>query len=612
MPSRRATLNENAIPRIWMLAAIAAIFFSIAGSAAFGQHAPLPKGLEGFDAYMEQTLKDWNIAGAGVGIVVKGRVVLAKGYGYRDYGKKLPVTENTLFQIASNTKLFTVVAAGLLVDQGKIEWDLPIRNFVPAIRFYDDQLNATVTLRDMLAHRTGISRHDLIWYKSDFTRKELFDRLKYLEPSQPLRQGFLYNNMMYASAGYAIELVTGVTWEDFVREKIFSPLGMTSTVFSAKAMEAQPDHGVPYNEKRDTTTLYEIPIYEEAQGLGPAGSIISNVHDMTHWLIALMNDGKYEGKQVIPPDVLRATLSPSIPLPNGGLENRGYREVLNPVYGMGRMFSSYRGHFLAYHGGDLPGFHSQISCMPYDSIGVVVFVIGDHGAPLYNIISYNVYERLLGLDLTPWTERGLGDRNSQKSAGKDARAKSGAGRVAGTLPSHPLTDYAGTFENPAYGVMTVTLKDTALWMDFHHMVLPLRHFHYDRFDSPDDEQFGLWSLNYATSPQGEVDRIVTSVDEGEVAFVRKPDPSLRDVKVLSRYEGKYVLAGGTIEVILVDGTLYLAVPGTPKVELVPWKEGRFRVKQFADLLVEFLTESGNVVALKQTDPSGESRFERKR
>jgi CubicO group peptidase (beta-lactamase class C family) len=609
---RRSISRDNACSRTPMPPLIAAVVLLAVAPAAYSQKAPLPKGLEGFDAYMEKTLKDWNIAGAGVGIVVKGRVVLAKGYGYRDYGKKLPVTENTLYQIASNTKLFTVVAAGTLVEQGKIEWDLPVRNFVPSIRFYDDQLNATVTLRDMLAHRTGISRHDLIWYKSDFTRKELFDRLKYLEPSQPLRQGFLYNNMMYASAGYAIELLAGVTWEDYVRKNIFLPLGMTSTVFSAKEMEAQPDHGVPYDEKRDTTTLYEIPIYEEAQGLGPAGSIISNIHDMTHWLTALMNDGKYEGKQVIPPNVLRATLTPSIPLSNGGLENRGYKEVLNPVYGMARMLASYRGHFLAYHGGDLPGFHSQISCMPYDSIGVVLFIIGDHGAPLYNIISYNVYERLLGLDLTPWNERGLEDRMSQKAAGKDARAKSGAGRVPGTHPSHPLQEYAGTFENAAYGVMTVTLKDTALWMDFHHMVLPLSHFHYDRFDSPDDEQFGLWSLNYATSPQGDVDRIVTSLDEGEVAFVRKPDPSLRDVKVLSHYEGKYVLAGGTIEVILVDGTLYVAVPGTPKIELIPWKEGRFRVKQFADLLVEFITESGNVVALKQTDPSGESRFERKR
>ncbi|HMK38229.1 MAG TPA: serine hydrolase domain-containing protein, partial [Bacteroidota bacterium] len=209
---------------------------------AAAQEAPVPQRLEGFDAYMEKVLKDWNVPGAGVGIVIKGKIVLAKGYGYRDYGKKLPVTPNTLYQIASNTKLFTTVAAGFLVSEGKLEWDQPIRNYVPAIRFYDDQLNSTVSARDMLAHRTGISRHDLIWYKSDFTRKELFDRLKYLEPSQPLRQGFLYNNMMYAAMGYSIELITHKTWEDFVSERIFAPLGMTATIFSAKTMESRPDH----------------------------------------------------------------------------------------------------------------------------------------------------------------------------------------------------------------------------------------------------------------------------------------------------------------------------------------------------------------------------------
>jgi CubicO group peptidase (beta-lactamase class C family) len=609
--SFRDTFKCRRAASLWRTASLAALLLAAHPPVSVCQDAPLPKTLEGFDAYMETVLKDWNVPGAGVGIIVKGKVVLAKGYGYRDYGKKLPVTANTLYQIASNTKLFTVMAVGLLVAEGKLEWDRPVRNYVPAIRFYDDGLNNTVTVRDMLSHRTGISRHDLIWFKSDFTRKELFDRLRYLEPSQPLRQGFLYNNMMYASAGYALELITGKTWEDFVSENIFTPLGMTSTIFSAKEMVSRPDYAVPYDEKRDTTTLYEIPVYEEGKGLGPAGSIISNVHDMSCWLTMLMNGGAFGGNQVIPPEVVRASLSPSVAMTNSALENRGFAELLNPVYGMGRWFASYRGHYLTYHGGDLPGFHSQVSCMPYDSIGVVVFVIGDHAAPLYNIISYNVYERLLGLDQTPWSRRGLDDRIKGKLAGKEARSKAGAGRVAGTQPSHPLADYAGEFGNPAYGVMSVALKDTSLWMDFHHMVLPLRHFHYDRFDTPDDEQYGLWSLNYLTSPQGDIDRIVTSLDEGEVTFVRRPDAALADPQLLARYTGKYVLAGGTVEILVVDGTLYLAEPGSPKMQLIPWKTGKFRVKEFSDLVVAFVTESGRVVAMKQIDPSGESRYERK-
>src|SRR5437762_4972817 len=163
--------------------------------------ASVAQKLQGFDAYMEKVLKDWNGPGIGVGIVMNDKLIFAKGYGYRDYEKKLPITPTTLFPIASNTKLFTAVAAGFLVEEGKLTWNGPIRESVPSIEFYDSELNNTVTLRDMLSHRTGITRHDSIWYKSDFNEKQLFERLKYLEPKEPLREMFLYNNMMFAGVG---------------------------------------------------------------------------------------------------------------------------------------------------------------------------------------------------------------------------------------------------------------------------------------------------------------------------------------------------------------------------------------------------------------------------
>src|SRR5438093_9361984 len=143
---------------------------------ARAQHATVAEKLAGFDAWMDQVVHDWNVPGIGVGIVVKDKLVFAKGYGYRDYGKKLPYTPSTLQPIGSNTKLFTAVATGLLVDEGKLDWDKPIRNYVPSIKFYNDDLDRTISLRDMLSHRTGITRHDLIWYHSDFTTKQLFDR----------------------------------------------------------------------------------------------------------------------------------------------------------------------------------------------------------------------------------------------------------------------------------------------------------------------------------------------------------------------------------------------------------------------------------------------------
>ncbi len=580
------------------------------GVGARAQESDVAKKLQGFDAYMEQTLKDWNTPGVGVGIVVNDKLVFAKGYGYRDYEKKLPFTAKTMQPIASNSKLFTAVAAGMLVEEGKLTWDKPIRESVPEIQFYNDQLNSNVTLRDMLSHRTGVTRHDLIWFKSPFTRKELFDRLKYLEPQEPMRTTFLYNNLMFAAVGQVIERKSGKRWEDFVRERIFSLLDMNTTNYTIADMLKQPDYGVPFREKRDSFELYKIPYYEDTEGVAPAGAVISNIDELSHWLIALMNGGKYNGKQVLPASVLKATIQPAIGLPNTAGEALGYWEILNPAYGMGRQTISYRGKLLTFHGGDLPGFHSQISFMPNDKIGVIVLVISDHSAPLYNIISYNVYERLLGLDQTPWSQRQLQQRLANKKAGTEARAKAGGDRVANTKPSHALGDYVGEYENPAYGILKIGLQGNQLQFGFHEFHFAMSHFHYDRFDTPDDEQYGKFSVNFRTNPQGDVDNAVISLDQAEVVFTRKPE-SL-DASVLEKLAGVYLTPSKVkFEVRYQPGAgLSIAFPGAPPQKLIHVKGMQFRTPLFADDIYEFVLENGQVKSLKERTPSGEYSFTR--
>ena len=589
---------------------IVTLVLLIFGVGAHAQDQEVANKLQGFDSYMEQTLKDWNTPGIGVGVVINDRLVFAKGYGYRDYEKKLPFTPTTLCQIASNSKLFTAVAAGMLVEEGNLGWDKPVRESVPTIQFYNDQLNNNVTLRDMLSHRTGVTRHDLIWFKSDFKRKELFEKLKYLEPQQPMRETFLYNNLMFSAVGYIIELKSGKTWEQFVRERIFEPLNMGSTTYAISEMVKRPDHGVPFREKRDTFELYKIPYYEDTEGVAPAGAIISNIEDMSHWLIALMNEGKYNGKQVLPPSVLKATLQPAIGLPNTLGESLGYWEILNPAYGMGRQTASYRGRLITYHGGDLPGFHSQVSFLPNDRIGVIVFVISDHSAPLYNVVSYNVYERLLGMDQTPWSKRRLEQRLANKKAGTEARAKAGADRVPNTKPSHALTDYAAEYENPAYGILKIGLKENQLQFNFHAFQFPMSHFHYDRFDTPEDEQYGKFSVNFRTNPQGDIDSAVISLDEAEVVFTRRPETL--DAKLLEKLAGDYLTpARVKFQVIYQPGAgLSLVFPGGPPLKLIPVKGLQFRTPQFSDSIYEFVMENGKVKALKERDPSGEYSYSR--
>lgn len=580
------------------------------GPAAHVQEPEITNKLQGFDSYMEQLLKDWNTPGIGVGIVIHDKLVFAKGYGYRDYEKKLPFTHATLCQIASNSKLFTAVAAGMLVEEGKLTWDKPVRDSVPTIQFYNDQLNNNVTLRDMLSHRTGVTRHDLIWFKSDFTRKELFERLKFLEPQEPMRETFLYNNLMFSAVGQIIELKSGKTWEQFVRERILAPLDMNSTTYTISAMVQQPDHGVPFLEKRDSFELYKIPYYEDTEGVAPAGAIISNIEELSHWLIALMNDGKYGGKQVLPPNVLRETLQPAIGLPNTLGESQGFWEILNPAYGMGRETASYRGRLITFHGGDLPGFHSQVSFMPNDGIGVIVLVISDHSAPLYNVVSYNVYERLLGMDQTPWSQRRLAQRLASKKAGTEARAKAGADRVPNTKPSHALADYAAEYENPGYGILKIGLKDNQLQFGLHEFQYPLTHFHYDRFDTPDDEQYGRFSVNFRTNPQGDIDSAAISLDEAEVVFTRRPETL--DPKLLDKLAGVYLTpAHVKFQVLYQPGAgLSLLFPGGPPLKLTQVKGLHFKTPQSADDIFEFVMENGQVKTLKERDPSGEYSFPR--
>ena len=579
------------------------LLFLATGQLTHSQEININKALKGFDAYMEKVLSDWNEPGAGVAIIYKDQLVFVKGYGYRDYGNKLPVTKNTLFQIASNTKLFTTIAAGLLVEEGIFTWDKPIKESVPELEFSNDVLNNQVTLRDMLGHKTGISRHDMIWFQSDFSRKELFERMKFLEPSIPLRQGFIYNNLMYSAVGYSIELKKGKTWEEYITEKLLTPLEMNHTLFSIAEMQKTSNYGIPYNEKRDSDELYKIPLKEDGAAVGPAGSIITDLEDLSHWVIALMNDGYYKGKEVIPASIIKETLKPGISFKNTELEEKGYNERLNRTYGMARGIEVYKGNVLTKHGGAMPGFHSQVVILPYNDIGIITFSIGDQGASLGNtIIPYNLVDRLLGLEQTDWNGRRLTDYLESKSATKKARNLAGFDHIEGTKPTHPTKDYLGSFSNEAYGDFIISKENDSLYFNFRKAKLLLTHYHYNRFDTSDDEDFGKWSINFEINPQGEIGSAIISIDQGQRVFNKKIDETLSNSETLKQYIGKYIFAGNEFEIKLIEGKL--TILGTTDDVLIPYKKNVFKVEKFDDLQIEFFLENGEIKGLNYKTPSG--------
>src|SRR5262245_44649143 len=232
--------------------------------------------LEGFGDFVRATMAAWKVPGLAVSVVKDGAVIYLEGFGERDRERGLPVTPHTRFALASGTKAFTTLALGLLADEGKLDWDTPLRQFLPAFKLHDPFASERITPRDLVTHRSGLPRHDLVWYKSPFSRADLVRRLQYLQPNKDLRAFWQYQNLMYMTAGYLVEQLTGLTWEVFVQQRIFEPLGMRDSNFSVEVSQAAEDHALPYREKDDQ--LSQMPFYKQF-AVGPAGSINTSAAD---------------------------------------------------------------------------------------------------------------------------------------------------------------------------------------------------------------------------------------------------------------------------------------------------------------------------------------------
>jgi hypothetical protein len=274
-----------------------------------------------------------------------------------------------------------------------------------------------------------------------------------------------------------------------------------------------------------------------------------------------------------------------------------YYENLNSIYGMGRSTSSYKGHYLTQHGGAIGGIYSNISFMPADSIGVIVFT--NRISQLPGIITYTIYDRLLGLTETAWSERSLKDYLQSKEISRESRRKPDTDRIPGTKPSHPLVDYAGIYEDPAYGLMEITFKNDSLNFTFNNISLPLYHYHYDRFITPDDEINGKWSMTFITDAQGSIGQVKVSLDEKEVIFNRKADPRLSDPDFLKKLEGQYEISGNIISIAFRNNEL--VVMTSPPQHLEPYKDNKFRIREFSDQIVEFIfDDKGTIIGMKIT------------
>ncbi|MEJ7823700.1 MAG: serine hydrolase domain-containing protein [Chitinophagaceae bacterium] len=279
--------------------------------SSYSQNNPFQKKFPLIDRYIDSLLTEWNIPGLALGIVYKDQLIYGKGYGYRDVENKLPVTTETIFPIGSNTKLFTATTAAMLQQEGKLSLDKPVKIYMPSLNFSNDELNSKTTLRDMLSHRTGLPGYDGISHNSPLTRKEAIARVVYMQPQLGFREGYIYNNMMFTAAGGVLENIAGKSWEDIIREKFFQPLDMKISCFTKDEMIKNNNYSFGYFKDTAKRFQRKQSFEQNGENLAPAGAIKSNVEDMSHWMIAQLNGGRYKGKQVIPEKAITETLMPN-------------------------------------------------------------------------------------------------------------------------------------------------------------------------------------------------------------------------------------------------------------------------------------------------------------
>jgi len=462
------------------------------------------KGIK-IDNYVNTLLRDWNIPGLALVIVHKDRIIYTKGYGYRDLENKLPVTETTLFPIASNTKLFTATLATQLATEGKLNLDLPIKQYVPEINFYNPELNFKVTFRDLLSHRTGLPAYDGIWLNASFQRKELLNKISYMKPELGFREGYIYNNNMYTLAGIGIEAISGKSWEENIQERIFKPLEMTSSGFTGVGAHPE-EHALSYFQAEGSGKLTPRTFIAQSETLAPAGNIYSNMIDMSQWLILQVNGGNYKGKQVIATTAVQETK-----IPNAISDKIGrYDELSNSVYALGRMLQTYKGTKMISHTGSIDGFYSNLTYLPSDSLALFIVHNSFSAGSLRSVMNLPLIDILKDREITNWSARYRKDYLESQEKNKKTVDEINASQVKNTLPSHLALAYTGKFSHPVYGDILIGLQNNSLQLKYRSLNATLHHWHYDQFITMEDGRgFPDMRISFLTNDKGEIDRIST-------------------------------------------------------------------------------------------------------
>lgn len=458
--------------------------------------------LEGMNTYIEEQMKAWKVPGLSVAVVKDQEIVMMEGYGYRNVDQNLPVTSDTIFAIGSSTKAFTALSAGIMADEGVLDLDAPVKKYLPGFKMFDQYATERITVRDMLCHRTGLPRHELMWYNTSMTREDIIERLRFLEPNTDFRTKWQYQNIMYMVAGYIVGHVNHSSWEEVVQKRILNPLNMSSSQFTVALTPSQQDYALPYKLIEDKA---DVIGFRNIDTMGPAGSINSNIKDMANWVRFQMNKGMYNGQRIVSNEMLDTMHEPHMICGMSGINENNTNMGSS---GLGWSIEPYRGLRMVYHGGNIDGFTAHVAFVPAEKIGVVV-LSNLNATPLPVFIANYIFDHLLRGEVRDWSGHALAHSKEVTAATESATINKESSEVKDRNISSlsSFQDLLGTYVHPGYGKMTVKLLEGELWAELNSLLFPLTYHSENQFELHVIEFDIKTKATFHLDSNGKVDRL---------------------------------------------------------------------------------------------------------
>ena len=496
---------------------VAALLTAVLPAALSGQAR---EPFAGLDAYVNAAIKTWKVPGLAIAIVRNDSVIYTKGYGVQDVTKRTPVDDRTIFAIGSSSKAFTAASIAMLVDEKRVELDAPVTKYLSDFQLADAYATREITVRDLLSHRSGLARGELAWYGSGFDRDEIVRRVRFLQPTWSLRSQFGYQNIMYIAAGQIAAHVSGMSWDDFVQQRLLTPLGMTSSSTTVRGLELRTNVASPHAE---VDSVVRAIAWRNIDNAGPAGSINSNVVDMSQWVRLQLNSGMIGSKRLISRRLVDEMHTPQTIIRIDSAAQAFNPETHFSAYGLGWFLEDYRGREVLHHGGNVDGFTALVAMLPEEKFGLVILT-NMNGTGLPAALMHKVFDLQLHAPVRDWS--GEEYKRLEQSRARAAAAQQRAGvpkKVVGAKPSLLLSEYTGTFVDSLHGEIVVTENAGALRMTFGpNWHAPLEYWNAEnfrvKFETP---VLPAFFVQFHISPASKVNELVADLAGARVTFTRR-------------------------------------------------------------------------------------------